>query len=1211
MMPFEAVRILTLVSPLLDPPEKDDVAGRQQGAFWPCVGGQPFRFHVAATDTDGNPVDLAMPLIFVGKDETDADYDDSIVPDASPCNDEKIQAAYESATWPGTGGKRATVPLGGQKVAFAESAEADDTAFAVQSLTFGGEVPAKAKYDALGPKVVRFFPVVRKAVLDVPSLQRIAQTTKAADVVYPHDYLVDGFDAAANPARSSSRPTPAPPTSSASPSAPRAIAPAASSLPTCELSGLSRLSGPMSGDIELAAQGTFDPRAWFGALDGAKLFGVLSLGDILDGVGFDELDKLPQLTGQALNQVEQLISGLERLRSLAEATPAPETAALSSAARPAARRGDRLDPGACSTAARPAVVVSQLAVVDRGAGRPPRRAGGEQRSRRARRAVIVADARPALQQSDRRRGRARRPARPLRRRRRAAAGAQRPLRLAARAHATSARSRRTGTRNLLLSVEAADALGRPTRRSRSPARSTTSSSTSRSLILEFERVQLQAVAGRKMDVDVRFDEFAFAGPLSFVETLRELIPFDGFSDPPDVQVTPEGITAGFTMGLPNLSVGVFSLENLSLGAGFDVPFVGKPMSTWFRFCERENPSRLTVSLFGGGFYLGVTVDADGPPGRSRARSSSERPARSTSGSPREASRRWPGSTSRSRARTSRWPATSGCEARSRRSGSSRSRSSSTSRCVTSRQRQVRRHGHAQHRDRRGAVQRHDRDQLHEEVRRLGHRPDPGRGCFDVQPDATSAPGTRTAGRSHDRSSTSSGRPCRTGSTDDDRLRLSSTSLRVCETTTAATRSASSASSPPSSSGPTHRNALRFEVAFDGGPSGEGIPEGDADPGLWARPLPAEMRVGPHVVPGSREARPPRDAGAPVLQFLERRTVRRPRTGTELPVARRPARAAGALPAARRTSPTGHATRTPSTRSSPALMSGERRARCETGRPGRLRGRRLPAASGRGQRLLPGLPLLPPPGQPASRPARRLRSSRRRSRTTSSSTRSSSGCSPTSRLLLRRLGRRHRPGGRRRRRGSCRRSGSSASVPRRRRLPARAARAPWNAATTSTAVVRRPAAERVPHDPRSPPPAAPRSTTCSRSTSTAPRSRRSTSAPPSRRCRTGAPDRGQGERDRAAGAAIRRAGARAPEPGRPAARGPQGSPRPQPRDRGRHDTVFNAEDLVRGYRVDVFDEDAPSGARWFSLHRRVVEHVFKPSDGGAADPIRSRPRTRAT
>jgi hypothetical protein len=104
--------------------------------------------------------------------------------------------------------------------------------------------------------------------------------------------------------------------------------------------------------------------------------------------------------------------------------------------------------------------------------------------------------------------------------------------------------------------------------------------------------------------------FEFDGPLRFVQTLRELIPFDAFSDPPDVQVTPEGITAGFSAGLPNISVGVFSLENLSLAAGFTVPFLGPPLSVWFRFCERENPARLTVGLFGGGFFIGLTANAD-------------------------------------------------------------------------------------------------------------------------------------------------------------------------------------------------------------------------------------------------------------------------------------------------------------------------------------------------------------------------------------------------------------------------------------------------------------------------------------------------------------------------------------------------------------------------------------------------------------------------
>ena len=43
------------------------------GAFWPYVKGKPFCFGVVATDVDGRPVDLSMPLIFVGQEETDED----------------------------------------------------------------------------------------------------------------------------------------------------------------------------------------------------------------------------------------------------------------------------------------------------------------------------------------------------------------------------------------------------------------------------------------------------------------------------------------------------------------------------------------------------------------------------------------------------------------------------------------------------------------------------------------------------------------------------------------------------------------------------------------------------------------------------------------------------------------------------------------------------------------------------------------------------------------------------------------------------------------------------------------------------------------------------------------------------------------------------------------------------------------------------------
>ena len=76
------------------------------------------------------------------------------------------------------------------------------------------------------------------------------------------------------------------------------------------------------------------------------------------------------------------------------------------------------------------------------------------------------------------------------------------------------------------------------------------------------------------------------------QALKQIIPLDGFSDPPAIEVSAEGIKGGFSLALPNLPFGVFSLTNLSLGAGFSIPFVGKPLSVRFNFCERESPFHL-------------------------------------------------------------------------------------------------------------------------------------------------------------------------------------------------------------------------------------------------------------------------------------------------------------------------------------------------------------------------------------------------------------------------------------------------------------------------------------------------------------------------------------------------------------------------------------------------------------------------------------------
>lgn len=131
----------------------------------------------------------------------------------------------------------------------------------------------------------------------------------------------------------------------------------------------------------------------------------------------------------------------------------------------------------------------------------------------------------------------------------------------------------------------------------------------------FDNLKFSAKTGSKPDVAVDLhpgdDAIAFGGPLEFVNELRRIIPSNGFSDPPSLSVTPSGISASYSISMPTLAVGIFALENVSLGAGFSLPFDAKPAEVRFNFAERQSPFSLTVSLLGGGGFFAIGVGTEG------------------------------------------------------------------------------------------------------------------------------------------------------------------------------------------------------------------------------------------------------------------------------------------------------------------------------------------------------------------------------------------------------------------------------------------------------------------------------------------------------------------------------------------------------------------------------------------------------------------------
>lgn len=127
------------------------------------------------------------------------------------------------------------------------------------------------------------------------------------------------------------------------------------------------------------------------------------------------------------------------------------------------------------------------------------------------------------------------------------------------------------------------------------------------LAVNFNYMEFKTGNAQKTNVKVDIDSekpIEFKGALSFVNNLQSIIPNTGFSDDgPYIKLQPTQVTAGFSIGIPNIEVGICMISNISLGAHVTLPFTGAPLEMGFNFCKRENPFMLTISCFGGGGYF--------------------------------------------------------------------------------------------------------------------------------------------------------------------------------------------------------------------------------------------------------------------------------------------------------------------------------------------------------------------------------------------------------------------------------------------------------------------------------------------------------------------------------------------------------------------------------------------------------------------------------
>lgn len=614
-MPFTWVRILTASTPPLALPESLYPGVGQ--IFMPKIAvptgsPAPFRFRVLARDVDNHLLEFEGPMVFI--------------------EDSRFGKA-DTATALAQANKSAAIsyPMRGQRVAYAPPGDADDTTLATAAMRFDAEL------DTAGGGAARNYilPVLTTASATVPALSAFTGQSDPVLLGYPTVYADNGFggkgkndgevflalvkaDGAAADAVTMGFHA-------------KSDRSGGFVSPSVDVKALARRVGPVGGDLATLASDakSFDVGSMFG-LDTAKLFGILPLAQLLPKTG----GVLPKFVTQAVSSVTALQQSIAQVQSIlagqASAFTA-QTAAVRAAVEALVQHASEFADATAKLAASPPVVADfapilsgihdaatllsgTLAAVDNSLALP--RPVAEQLDALLR---LLAEATAAASDIDELIGLITS----------FYAGGLVPEVINARldweTQLTNWPDDSTkifvpgGDAKLRLVAEI-----RGTLRGGAPQALTSCSlppfelrlmGATHFVSIRVAVMEFSARPGHKPDVNVRLEGagqgIEFAGPLAFVETLKQIIPFDGFSDPPYLDISTSGLRAGFDLAIPDLAMGIFALTNVHLGAELIVPFIGESLEFRFFFATRENPFRLQVALFAGGGFFAITISPDG------------------------------------------------------------------------------------------------------------------------------------------------------------------------------------------------------------------------------------------------------------------------------------------------------------------------------------------------------------------------------------------------------------------------------------------------------------------------------------------------------------------------------------------------------------------------------------------------------------------------
>lgn len=119
--------------------------------------------------------------------------------------------------------------------------------------------------------------------------------------------------------------------------------------------------------------------------------------------------------------------------------------------------------------------------------------------------------------------------------------------------------------------------------------------------LHFKSLTFTQKPGHAPDLKLDGFRFELGGDLTLLKELEEKVDLGPAA--PTIHSAPNGIRASYSIAVPEVSAGMFTLRNIAAAVGVEIPFDGNPIVTSLAFASRDKPFGLSVSVFGGTGYF--------------------------------------------------------------------------------------------------------------------------------------------------------------------------------------------------------------------------------------------------------------------------------------------------------------------------------------------------------------------------------------------------------------------------------------------------------------------------------------------------------------------------------------------------------------------------------------------------------------------------------